>query len=71
MKKLVARLLGLMLGDALLTQARAEAMIVECNRELVAAGCTPLDTGMEACLRAPRDTRPDPVLPLTSIHQNV
>lgn len=56
MKKLVARLLGLMLGDALLTQAKTEALISQCNRELVAAGCSPMDAEMEAHLRAPRDT---------------
>ena len=62
MKKLIARILLALVNEAELARARTDRLITQCNRELVQAGCTPMDAQMEAALRAPRDTRLDTVV---------
>lgn len=51
MKKLIARLLLAMLDEATWAQAKADAMLSQIDRELIAAGCSPMDAGMRDCIR--------------------
>jgi len=51
MKKLIARLLLAMLDEATWAQARVDAILSQIDRELVTAGCTPMDAEMRDCIR--------------------